>query len=146
MAGCAYRVRRGDRPSVIRNVRGNHHLSLALQSRPRPAVRATQSRSSVQRAFLVASSAATGFEVEVLRDGVAGIVVLAWACQLAPGFAVGGVDTFAGAIVGKDVDACAAGEGFDRDDDQGVFGKDVADVRFRRRCRGSTCRSSSAVW
>jgi hypothetical protein len=46
---------------------------------------------------------------------------------LAPGFAVGGVESKVGAVAGEDVDAFASGERFDRDDDPSVFRKDVAD-------------------
>ena len=49
------------------------------------------------------------------------------ACQLAPGFAIRGVEAGVGAVMRKDVDACTAGERFDWDDDPGVFRKDVAD-------------------
>ena len=89
--------------------------------------RVTQSRSSAQRAFVVASDVAAGLDVEVVGGGLGGVARLAWAGELAPGFAVAGVESGVGAVAREEVDAFVSGERFDRNDDPSVFGENVAD-------------------
>ena len=59
--------------------------------------------------------------------------------KLAPGFAVAGVDSVVFAMLGKNVNAGASRQGFDRDQDPGVFGEKIAsdEVDFVRSIRNA---------